>query len=80
MDDALRVRGVEAVGNLSRDVERLAQADRAVADAILERVALDELEHEPERRSLARTGRRALGEPVTAAIAAYSVRSPAAAS
>ena len=46
MDDPGRVGGVERVGDLSRDGQRLGERQRAPAHAIVQRVALDQLEHQ----------------------------------
>ncbi len=46
VDDALRVRGFERLGNLPRDRQRLVERDRTARDAIGERRSFDHLEHE----------------------------------
>ena len=46
MDDALVVRLLERLGDLPRDLERLVDRDRAPREALLEVLALDELERE----------------------------------
>jgi hypothetical protein len=43
VDDALVVRGFETVGNLSGDLQRLVERDRALLDALGESETLDEL-------------------------------------
>ena len=51
MDDALLVRGFEGLRDLLRDRQRVGKRDRAMRDAIGERRALDQLEHERMRRA-----------------------------
>jgi hypothetical protein len=46
VDDALFVRRFERLGNLSRDGEHLGDRHRSARDAVRERLALDQLEHE----------------------------------
>ncbi len=46
MDDALLVRGFERLRDLSRDGQHFVQRNRSARDAVGERVAVDELEHE----------------------------------
>ncbi len=46
MDDPLLVGGVERVGNLPRDGQRVAHGQRPFREAIGERHAVDELEHQ----------------------------------
>jgi hypothetical protein len=46
VDDPFLVRGFERVGDLQRDPQRLVQRQRAARDALLERLALDELHDE----------------------------------
>ena len=46
MDDPGPVGGVERVGDLSRDGQRFRKRQRAPAHAIVQRVALDQLEHQ----------------------------------
>ena len=46
MDDAVLVRGLERLGDLARDRERLGERQRPARDARREVVALDELHHE----------------------------------
>ena len=43
MDDALLVRGLERLGDLSRDRESLRQRDRSLGDAIRQRRPVDQL-------------------------------------
>ena len=52
MDDALPVRSLQRVGNLARDADRLVRGKPALCNALSERRALDQLEHQ---------GRRAIG-------------------
>ena len=49
MDDALLVRGFERFGDLSRDRQRFVERQRTLRDAVRERRALDELEHQRVR-------------------------------
>jgi hypothetical protein len=49
LDDALRVRGFERLGNLPRDGQCVLERNRTTLDAIGERRSFDYLEH--ERRS-----------------------------
>ncbi len=49
MDDPGCVGGVERVGDLPRDGQRLRERQRAPAHAIRQRVALDQLEHQGPR-------------------------------
>ena len=49
MDDALRVRGFERLGNLPRDGQRVVERNRPARDALGERRSLDHLEHERRR-------------------------------
>ena len=44
MDDALLVRGLQGVGDLSRDIDRLVDRQRAVLEPLGERRSLDQLE------------------------------------
>ena len=46
MDDAALVRGVQGIGDLSRDRERVSERQRTLRDPFRQRLALDELEHE----------------------------------
>ena len=54
MDDAVRVRRSERVGNLPRDVHRLVERHRAIRDLLGEGAAFNQLEDErlPVRRVL----------------------------
>ena len=51
VDDALRVRGVEGVCNLDPEIERDFERERPVVDAVLQRLAVEEL-HRDERLAL----------------------------
>ena len=51
VDDALRVRGVEGVCNLDREIERDFERQRPVVDPVLQRLAVEEL-HRDERLAL----------------------------
>ena len=46
VDDALLVRGLERLGDLPRDRQRLGERHRAARDVRREVLALDELHHE----------------------------------
>ena len=46
MEESMRVRGVEGIGHLSRDLERLADGHRTVTDALGQGGAVDELQDE----------------------------------
>ena len=46
MDDALLVRRFERVGDLPRDRQRLLQRNGPACEAIGQRLALDQLQHE----------------------------------
>ena len=48
MDDALGVRGVEAFGDLHRDIEQALQIEALPGDPVLQRLALEDL-HDDER-------------------------------
>ncbi len=50
MDDALLVRGLECVGHLLRDGDRLVKRHRPARQALREVLSLDELHHQRERR------------------------------
>jgi hypothetical protein len=43
MNDAFRVRGIERVGNLNPQVEHLVECERLLADAVLQRLAFEQL-------------------------------------
>ena len=45
MHDALRVRGVERVGDLRAELEHFVERQRAARDAILQRLAVEQLHH-----------------------------------
>src|SRR5262245_59893851 len=62
MDDALLVSGFERGGDLSRDRQRLDRWHPAARDALGERLAFDELEHERALTAAVRT--RALLESI----------------
>ena len=49
MNDLPKVRGLERLGNLSRDLERMIDRHRASRQPIGQRFALDKLEHESVR-------------------------------
>jgi hypothetical protein len=51
VDDALRVRGVEGVGDLRRNGERVRQRQRPGSDPIGQRRPVDQLQHEGVRRA-----------------------------
>ena len=46
MEESVRVRGVEGIGHLSRDLERLADGHRTATDALGKGGAVDELQDE----------------------------------
>ena len=48
MHDALLVRGLERVGDLPRDRQRLVERDGATRDALRQVLALDELHHQSD--------------------------------
>src|SRR5439155_22188071 len=51
VDEALRVRRVESIDDLDREVEQLPERERFFANLVVERPALEQLEHE-ERTAL----------------------------
>jgi hypothetical protein len=53
MDDAQLMRGVEGIGDLMRQRERLVHVQWPGGERVSERRPLDELEHEPRRRTAA---------------------------
>ena len=58
MDDSLRVRGLACLCNLARDGQRLVERQAAPGDALRQRLAFDQLEHERTNRRLSRSRRR----------------------
>jgi hypothetical protein len=46
MDDADTMCGIERVGDLLRDRQRVRERQRSAAHAILQRLAVDQLEHQ----------------------------------
>ena len=60
MDDAALVCHVQRLGDLPGDEQGLGHRDRTAADAIGERVALDQLQDQARRRALIRANRRVL--------------------
>ena len=48
MDDPLLVRGFERLGDLGRDGERFVDGKRAARDALVQALAVDELEDEEQ--------------------------------
>ena len=46
VDDSLLVRGAERLRDLSCDLERVREAKRAAREAVVKRLALDQLQHD----------------------------------
>ena len=48
MDDALLVRGVEGLGNLTRDVDHLRTQEGTSLEAHAQRLAVEQLQHQAD--------------------------------